>query len=107
MTLAEYQSCIDRISFGKRLPTASYVFRDGQTSFGKELDVLVAKLVSTFAIDASFNLVKFRLDEIKVSFLAYPDFFDDPHPALNRALTIDLATGKVRPTDYSAHSNPP
>jgi hypothetical protein len=39
----------------------------------------------------NYNLVKFHLNEFKLSFLSYPDFFDDPHPVLSQSLTVHLA----------------
>ena len=50
---------------------------------------------------------RLRLDELKVSFLSYPDFLDHPHPALRHAITVDLVTGKSRQTDYTDNINPP
>ena len=38
---------------------------------------------------------------------SYPDFETDPHPVLRHAITIDLATGKARHTDYARNLNPP
>ena len=46
-----------------------------------------------------FNVVKFRTDELKLSFLSYPEVLDDAHPALRHAVTIDLVSGRVRHTD--------
>ena len=43
----------------------------------------------------------------RLSFLSYPDFESDPHPALRHAITIDLAMGKARHTDYAGNANPP
>src|SRR5690606_14799750 len=58
-------------------------------------------------VGPEFNLIKFRTNELKVSFLSYPDFMDAPHPSLRHAITIDLATGKARHTDYARNLNPP
>jgi hypothetical protein len=44
---------------------------------------------------------------LKLSFLSYPGFDSEPHPALKRAITIDLATEKARHTDYADNANPP
>jgi DNA phosphorothioation-associated putative methyltransferase len=65
------------------------------------------QVVARYQVTTEFNLVKFRTDELKLSFLAYPEFDSDPHPALKHAITIDLATGKARRTDYTGHVNPP
>ena len=107
MTLREYQDYLSRISHGKRLPGAHYVFRDAASDFGPELNQLLAQLVVVFGVGPEFNLMKFRTDELKVSFLSYPDFFADPHPSLRHAITIDLTCGKARHTDYAGNLNPP
>lgn len=107
MTLSEYQEHVGRITYGKRLPGALYVFRESGSDFGPELNRLLAQLAVVFEAGPEFNLIKFRTDELKVSFLCYPEFMDDPHPALRHAVTVDLATGKARHTDYAGNPNPP
>jgi hypothetical protein len=162
MTLAQFRQHIDAIPYGKRLPTALYVYRGDGATFGEALDSLLACLAAAFGAEprAGFqsgfasdlekaggearqeegtypkrsatdeqrslsasqpkddakctlesrpkhNVLKFRLDELKISFLAYPDFLTDPHPALRHAITVDLATGKHRVTDYARNANPP
>lgn len=102
-----YQECLGRLAFGKRLPGALYVARDAGSNFGPELSQLLGQLAVVFEVGPEFNLIKFRTDELKVSFLRYPDFMDDPHPALRHAVTIDLASGKARHTDYANNLNPP
>ena len=41
------------------------------------------------------------------SLMCYPRFFENPHPALRHAVTIDLVSGKARHTDYAGNPNPP
>ncbi len=96
-----------QLSIGKRLPTAVYVYWEENTDFGPPLNALVAHLAARYHLRGRFNVVKFRTDEMKISFLDYPDFLLDPHPALRTAAVLDLATGKVRETDYSKNLNPP
>lgn len=107
MNLQEYQSHLAKLSFGKRLPGALYVAREMGSDLGPELNQLLAQLAVVFEVGPEFNLIKFRKEELKVSFLSYPDFMDDPHPALRHAVTIDLASGKARHTDYAGNLNPP
>ena len=57
--------------------------------------------------DPRWNLLKLHTDQIAVSFLFYPDFDNDPHPALAEATKINLNTGAVVKTDYRQRSNPP
>jgi len=107
MTLAEYQEQVGCIAYGKRLPGALYVLRDEHADFGKKLNAMLTALVAGYEVGPEFNLIKFRTDELKISFLSYPDFFTDPHPSLRHAVTIDLVRGKGRRTDYSHNANPP
>jgi hypothetical protein len=107
MTLPEYKAAIYQVPFGKRLPTALYVFRDARPSLGTALDNLVAQAAAVFQVGSECNLLKLRTDELKLSFLAYPEFFATAHPALRQAVTVDLRTGKARHSDYTANPNPP
>lgn len=107
MDLREYQLHLAAIGFGKKLPAAIYVYRGDGLSLGEELDQLVAQAAAVFQIGPEFNVLKFRTDDLKVSFLSYPDFFEDPHPALRHATAVDLVNGKVRHIDYAGNPNPP
>src|SRR5512141_729770 len=99
MQLSAYHRAVEALPFGKRLPAAIYVYREDRISFGPELDQLLAQLESAFQIGPEFNVVKFRTDEQKISFLAYPDFLVQAHPPLQRALTVDLLTKGARRAD--------
>lgn len=107
MTLADYQNHLKQLPFGKKLPTAVYVYWAEGADFGHELNLLVSTLAARHGLGTEFNLIKFRVDELKISFLSYPDFLVAAHPALRRSVTVDLVTGKVRRTDYVKNLNPP
>jgi hypothetical protein len=107
MNLSEYREQVGRIQYGKRLPKTLYVHREGLAGLEGSLGAMLDQVVARYQVSAQFNVVKFRTDELKLSFLAYPEFESDPHPALRLAITIDLATGKARQTDYSDNANPP
>src|ERR1051326_5704937 len=107
MTLIDYREQVNWLPCGKRLPKAVYVYREALVGLGGDLGALVDQVVARYHVSEEFNLVKFRTDELKLSFLAYPDFRTDPHPALRHAITVDLATGKARHTDYAGNPNPP
>jgi DNA phosphorothioation-associated putative methyltransferase len=51
--------------------------------------------------------LKIHTEQFAVTFLTYPDFDSDPHPALAEATKINVATGSVVRTDYRARPNPP
>lgn len=107
MTLTEYRSFVGQIPFGKCLPNAVYVLREVGSDYGAELNQLVSMLAARYALGDEFNVVKFRTEELKVSFLSYPDFMENSHPALRQAVTIDLISGKARHANYADNLNPP
>jgi len=106
---AEYQSLLDSLPYGKRLPTAIYLLDPGSTSdaLPAKLRVTVAELRKRLDIGPDFNLLKFHTASPKISFLAYPAFDQDPHPALAESIIVDLITGKIRRDDYRGRENPP
>jgi DNA phosphorothioation-associated putative methyltransferase len=53
------------------------------------------------------TIIKFRADKPKVSYLYYPGFDTDPHPALHSGMQADLQGLYVSYRDYSAAQNPP
>jgi DNA phosphorothioation-associated putative methyltransferase len=53
------------------------------------------------------TLVKLNRLEAKVSYLAYPDFDTDAHPALATSVRADLRRLDVKLRDYRNSSNPP
>ncbi len=42
-----------------------------------------------------------------IAYLIYPTFDEDPHPALQTSIQVDLATGQVTERDYTQASSPP
>ena len=53
------------------------------------------------------NMIKIHRQEPKVSYLGYPDFETDPHPALAFSLTVHFQTFRVKFQDYRSNKNPP
>jgi DNA phosphorothioation-associated putative methyltransferase len=53
------------------------------------------------------TIIKFRADKPKISYLHYPDFDINPHPALRSSMQADLQGLYVGYRDYSTAANPP
>ena len=53
------------------------------------------------------NIIKIHRRSGKLSYLVYPDFEDDPHPALLRSVRVNLRTRQIDCNDYSQSANPP
>jgi DNA phosphorothioation-associated putative methyltransferase len=50
---------------------------------------------------------RFHRGSGKLSYLVYPDFEDDPHPALLRSVRVNLRTRQIDCSDYTQSANPP
>ena len=108
MTSAEYRQALDALPYGKRLPGAVYLIVPGDSSdLPSLLRITVSELRKRMEIGQEYNLLKFHTASPKISFLSYPDFEKDPHPALKEAIIVDLVTGKTRRDHYRTRANPP
>ncbi len=92
---------------GKLLPNTLYVHVSALPALDSQL-----QRYETFARLAAPNieeptLVKFSTDKPKISYLFYPDFDTEPHPALQASVQVDLQSLKVSYRDYSTSNNPP
>ncbi len=107
MNVAAIQESFSHLRYGKRLPTAVYVYDEDGAHLPPVLKRVCAELRQRLNLTADYNLLKFHTDRPKASFLSYPRFFEDPHPPLAAAVVVDLATGSVRRDDYASRVNPP
>ena len=108
VTATEYRQALESLPYGKRLPGAVHLLDPGDDPrVPAPLRITVAELRKRLDIGPAFNLLKFHTTSPKISFLSYPDFETDPHPALAESVIVDLVTGKSRRDDYRARSNPP
>ena len=92
---------------GKLLPTALYV----HISALQDLDPLLQSYeqhARSAEIDLEeANIVKFSTDKPKISYLFYPDFDRDPHPALKCSIVVNAQTLEVSYRKYDRADNPP
>lgn len=102
-----FRRLVESLPYGKRLPAAVYVHREGGALGESPLGQLTRQVAETHSVGDEFNVVKFRTDLPRLSFLSYPDFFTEAHPALHAAVAIDLSSGKSYATDYRDSLNPP
>ncbi len=108
MKLGELSSWLGCLSFGKRLPTAIYIHRPGDWRIvPPELAATVERAMNACQPDPAWNLLKLHTDQVAITFLTYPNFDSDPHPALAEATKINLNTGAVVRTDFRKRANPP
>jgi len=96
-----------RSAVGKLLPNALYVHRTALESLDPLLRVYEGCARAYLGEIEGADLIKLHRQSGKVSYLVYPDFDDDPHPALLRSIKLNLRTREIESTDYAASANPP
>jgi DNA phosphorothioation-associated putative methyltransferase len=107
MKLEQFSWLAKQIPYGKKLPTAVYLAPTKPSLLPKELLDTIRRAEVAAKPDSAWNLLKLHTDQLAITFLSYPDFEDDPHPALAEATKINLNTGTVVRTDYRQRTNPP
>lgn len=91
---------------GKQLPNALYIHKTTLPYLDPDLQTYEKKARLTPEV-AEATIIKFSTDKPKISYLFYPDFIENPHPALTLSIVIDLITETVKFWDYSDTQNPP
>ena len=96
-----------RSTVGKLLPNALYIHRTAMEALDPLLRVYEGCARAYLGEIEGANLIKLHRHSGKVSYLVYPDFDADPHPALARCLKLSLRTRQLECSDYAASPNPP
>jgi DNA phosphorothioation-associated putative methyltransferase len=92
---------------GKLTPTALYVHRSALPNLPRLLRLYEGcSRVLAGTVDGA-NIIKLSVTAPQVSYLAYPRFDTDAHPALSAAVTVSLGKLTVALRDYSRSENPP
>jgi len=92
---------------GKHTQQAIYIHRSALSSLPPILRVfeICARVVSGEIPEA--NIIKLSKSKAQVSYLNYPKFDKDPHPALHEAFTVSIAELEAKYRSYSITGNPP
>lgn len=96
-----------RSSIGKLLPNALYVHESALASLEPVLRIYEGCARTYLGDIEGANIIKLHRFSGKVSYLVYPSFETDPHPALTRSVKLSLRTRELVCLDYADSENPP
>ena len=96
-----------RSAVGKLLPNALYVHRSAWESLDPLLRFYEGCARAYLGEIEGANLIKRHRQWGKVSYLVYPEFETDPHPALLRSIKLNLRSREIDSIDYARSENPP
>lgn len=92
---------------GKRLPEALYVHEGALGTLPTVLRLYEGCARGYVGRVEGANIVKLHSKTPKISYLSYPHFDRDPHPALAFSVTVHLQTFRVEVREYLGNKNPP
>ena len=102
-----FETACRQSSVGKVTPSALYVHESVLPTLSLVLRLYEGCAQNYWGRIEGANIIKLHLGEPKVSYLSYPEFDRDPHPALAWSLSIHLQTFRVRTRDYQSSPNRP
>lgn len=105
--LAAVTAAAKEAPVGKLTPEALYVHTDFRDTLPVVLQVYVGCAETLVGNVVDVDIVKLHLDKHRISFLSYPNFDKDPHPALAESWVVNLRPLDVAPRDYRERANPP
>jgi DNA phosphorothioation-associated putative methyltransferase len=104
---AAIDEACERSPVGKLLPDDLYVHRSALDALEPLLRIYEGCGRAYLGDVEGANVVKIHRRSGKLSYLVYPEFDDDPHPALLRSIRVNLRTRQIDGTDYAQSANPP
>jgi DNA phosphorothioation-associated putative methyltransferase len=96
-----------RATVGKLLPDDLYVHQSAVESLDPLLRIYEGCGRAYLGEVEGANLIKIHRRTGKLSYLVYPEFDTDPHPALERCVKLNLRTRQIECYDYAQGANPP
>jgi DNA phosphorothioation-associated putative methyltransferase len=96
-----------RATVGKLLPDDLYVHRTALDSLEPRLRIYEGCGRAYLGDVEGANVIKIHRRTGKLSYLVYPEFEDDPHPALLRCVKLNLRMRQIECYDYGQSANPP
>jgi DNA phosphorothioation-associated putative methyltransferase len=96
-----------RAAIGKLLPDDLYVHRSALDALGPLLRIYEGCGRAYLGEVEGASVIKIHRRTGKLSYLVYPEFEGDPHPALLRCVKLNLRTRQIECYDYGQSPNPP
>ena len=98
---------VRKASIGKLTHKALYIHSSALSHLPPALRIYEGCARAYIGAVEGANIVKLYRYTPQVSYLSYPDFEHDPHPALAASLTVHLQTFRVHYREYLNSPNPP
>jgi DNA phosphorothioation-associated putative methyltransferase len=104
---ASIDEACQRSPVGKLLPDDLYVHRSSLDNLEPLLRIYEGCGRAYLGEVEGANVIKIHRRSGKLSYLVYPEFDEDPHPALLRSIRVNLRTRQIDCNEYAKSANPP
>lgn len=92
---------------GKQTPAALYIHESALPELDPILRLYEGRARAFIGVVEGANLIKLHRRSPQISYLVYPDFDRDPHPALRSSMLVTLQNPRVDVRHYDTSENPP
>ncbi len=92
---------------GKLLPPALYIHESALNQLSAILRLYEGCARTLVGNITGGTIIKLCRKAPRISYLCYPDFEVDPHPALSLSITVNLQTLRVKYKNFQHYQNPP
>jgi len=106
-TPGEIDAACRAATVGKLMPTALYIHRTALGDLPIALRLFEGCARTYLGAIPGADVIKLHRTEPKVTYLSYPDFETDPHPALRSSVSVHLQTFRVKQRSFERSSNVP
>ena len=103
----KYFALVSALNVGKKVNGYLYVHKTALEAESLDLYNLLELARANMPVTREWNIAKLGLSTAKVSFLHYPEFFTQEHPALKSSVMTDLSNRTTRICNYANWKNPP
>ncbi|MBF2058106.1 MAG: DNA phosphorothioation-associated putative methyltransferase [Cyanobacterium sp. T60_A2020_053] len=97
---------ISHSKVGKKLPNHLYIHTSALPALHEDIQKFEQKVRQHFKLKNDFTLVKFNLQEAKLSYLYYPEFDINPHPSISKSILVNLSENTIKTYEYNQSENP-
>ncbi|MBT5824854.1 MAG: DNA phosphorothioation-associated putative methyltransferase [Gammaproteobacteria bacterium] len=108
MDAVQFNQLIKSVKLGKLVGNARYLHISAFHEIAPELKDFIILIANVLKIPASdWNIIKLHTQQFRLSYLNYPQFYENSYPALHNSITVDLNNKTQKIANYTATENAP
>lgn len=108
MNAEQFNALIKTVKIGKLVGNARYLHISAFSKITPELKDFILLIANALKIPQDdWNIIKLHTQQYRLSYLNYPNFYQDSYPALQQSITVDLENKTQKVANYSDTENVP